>query len=164
MARNRRLHPGGSSGLRSPILKWCPKLRILPRALPAKTEVDMLRRFKSKAPEKDKNAAANATEVIGRMVQQQHSVVEQAVARPPIRGNGLLHRFWHLDRWQDRMHGSSADLWPNRGRVARLAAFDRQWRTGRGQRYCAGRHSLRPRQGHCPWRPRQTAEWWCDGG
>jgi cytoskeletal protein CcmA (bactofilin family) len=43
-----------------------------------------LRRFKSKAPEKDKNAAANATEVIGRMVQQQHSVVEQVVARPPI--------------------------------------------------------------------------------
>ena len=26
--------------------------------------------FKSKAPEKDKNAAANAAEVIGRMVQQ----------------------------------------------------------------------------------------------
>src|SRR5260221_14730513 len=52
--------------------------------MPGKTEVDMLRRFKSKAPEKDKNAAANATEVIGRMVQQQHSVVEQVVARPPI--------------------------------------------------------------------------------
>ena len=44
----------------------------------------MLRRFKSKAPEKDKNAAANATEVIGGMVQQQHSVVEPVVARPPI--------------------------------------------------------------------------------
>ena len=44
----------------------------------------MLRRFRSKAAEKDKNAAANATEVIGRMVQQQHSVVEPVVARPPI--------------------------------------------------------------------------------
>src|SRR6266404_5865418 len=35
--------------------------------MPAKTEVDML--FKSKAPEKDKNAAANAAEVMGRTVQ-----------------------------------------------------------------------------------------------
>jgi cytoskeletal protein CcmA (bactofilin family) len=40
--------------------------------------------FKSKAPEKDKNAAANAAEVIGRTVQQQHSVVEQAAASPPV--------------------------------------------------------------------------------
>src|SRR5258708_12394478 len=52
--------------------------------MPGKTEVDMLRRFKRKAAEKDKNAAANATEVIGGMVQQQHSVVEPVVARPPI--------------------------------------------------------------------------------
>src|SRR6266436_1879361 len=35
--------------------------------MPAKTEVDML--FKSKAPEKDKNAAANAAEVMGGTVQ-----------------------------------------------------------------------------------------------
>jgi cytoskeletal protein CcmA (bactofilin family) len=40
--------------------------------------------FKNKAPEKDKNAAANAAEVIGRMVQQQHSVVEQVAASPPV--------------------------------------------------------------------------------
>ena len=40
--------------------------------------------FKSKAPEKNKNAAANAAEVIGRMVQQQHSVVEQVAASPPV--------------------------------------------------------------------------------
>jgi cytoskeletal protein CcmA (bactofilin family) len=40
--------------------------------------------FKSKAPEKDKNAAANAAEVIGKMVQQQHSVVEQLAASPPM--------------------------------------------------------------------------------
>jgi cytoskeletal protein CcmA (bactofilin family) len=40
--------------------------------------------FKSKAPEKDKNAAANAAEVIGRVVQQQHSIVEQAAASPPV--------------------------------------------------------------------------------
>src|SRR5262245_41259536 len=45
-------------------------------------EVDMF--FKSKAPDKDKNAAANAAEVIGRMVQQQHSAVEQVAASPPV--------------------------------------------------------------------------------
>src|SRR6516164_4118128 len=50
--------------------------------MPARTEVDMF--FKSKAPEKDKNAAANAAEVIGRMVQQQHSGVEQVAASPPV--------------------------------------------------------------------------------
>ena len=43
--------------------------------------------FKSKAPEKDKNAAANAAEVMERessreMVQPQRSVVEQATSRP----------------------------------------------------------------------------------
>jgi cytoskeletal protein CcmA (bactofilin family) len=40
--------------------------------------------FKSKAPEKDKNAAANAAEVIGRMAQQQRAVVEQVAASPPV--------------------------------------------------------------------------------
>jgi cytoskeletal protein CcmA (bactofilin family) len=50
--------------------------------MPAKTEVEML--FKSKTPEKDKNAAANAAEVMGRTVQQQHSVVEQVAATPPV--------------------------------------------------------------------------------
>jgi cytoskeletal protein CcmA (bactofilin family) len=40
--------------------------------------------FKSKAPEKDKNAAANAAEVIGKMVQQQHLIVEQVAASPPL--------------------------------------------------------------------------------
>ena len=40
--------------------------------------------FKSKAPEKDKNAAANAAEVMERTVQQQHSVVEQVAASPPV--------------------------------------------------------------------------------
>jgi hypothetical protein len=39
--------------------------------------------FKSKTPEKDKNAAANAAEVM-RAVQPQRSVVEHAAARPPI--------------------------------------------------------------------------------
>ena len=37
--------------------------------------------FKSKAPEKDKDVAANAAEVVGRTAQQQQSVVEQ----PPPR-------------------------------------------------------------------------------
>ena len=40
--------------------------------------------FKSKAPEKAKNAAANSAEVMERMVQQQHSVAEQAAASPPV--------------------------------------------------------------------------------
>ena len=39
--------------------------------------------FKSKAPEKDRNAA-NTAEVIETMVQQQHSVVEQVAASPPL--------------------------------------------------------------------------------
>src|SRR6516162_3059634 len=55
--------------------------RLFLHCMPA-AEVDMF--FKSKAPEKDKNAAANAAEVIGRMVQQQHSVVEQVAASPPV--------------------------------------------------------------------------------
>ena len=47
----------------------------------------MLSSFKSKAPEKDKNATANAAEVMERessreMVQPQRSVVEQATSRP----------------------------------------------------------------------------------
>jgi cytoskeletal protein CcmA (bactofilin family) len=50
--------------------------------MPAETEVDML--FKSKAPEKDKNAAGNAAEVMRRAVQAQRSVVEHAAARPPM--------------------------------------------------------------------------------
>src|SRR6266542_5002520 len=95
MARNCRLHRSGSSGLRSPILKRHPNLRVLrlrwsrhysllalSACMPAKTEVDMF--FKSKAPEKDKNAAANAAEVTKRMVEQQHSVVEQVAASPPV--------------------------------------------------------------------------------
>ena len=40
--------------------------------------------FKSKGPEKAKNAAANPAEVTERMVQQQHSVVEQVPASPPV--------------------------------------------------------------------------------
>jgi cytoskeletal protein CcmA (bactofilin family) len=40
--------------------------------------------FKSKAPEKDKNAAAKTAEVTERMAPQQHSVVEQVAATPPV--------------------------------------------------------------------------------
>src|SRR6516164_9027420 len=96
MARTRRLHRSGSSGLRSPILKRHPNLkspsacgwsrhdslRRFLHCMRAKTEVDMF--FKSKAPEKDRNAAANTAEVIERMVRQQHSVVEQVAASPPV--------------------------------------------------------------------------------
>ena len=54
--------------------------------MPAKTEVDVF--FKSKAPEKDKNAAANTAEVMERIVQQQHSVAEQVAASPPVPKTG----------------------------------------------------------------------------
>src|SRR5262249_60526975 len=95
MARTRRLHRSGSSGLRSPILKRHPNLespsacgwsrhdslRRFLHCMRAKTEVDMF--FKSKAPEKDRNAGANTAEVIERMVQQQQSVVEQVAGNPP---------------------------------------------------------------------------------
>ena len=37
--------------------------------------------FRSKAPEKDKNAAANAAEVVGK---RHHSVLEQVAASPPV--------------------------------------------------------------------------------
>jgi cytoskeletal protein CcmA (bactofilin family) len=40
--------------------------------------------FKSKAPEKEKNAAAKTAEVTERMAPQQHSLVEQVAATPPV--------------------------------------------------------------------------------
>jgi cytoskeletal protein CcmA (bactofilin family) len=40
--------------------------------------------FKSKAPEKDKSAAANLEEVVARAMQQQHSVVEHPPGREPM--------------------------------------------------------------------------------
>jgi len=43
--------------------------------------------FKSKAPEKDKDVAANAAEVVGRAVQQQQSVVEQSPPRQELTAN-----------------------------------------------------------------------------
>jgi hypothetical protein len=42
--------------------------------------------FKSKAPEKDKDAAGNAAEVMRSAVQAQRSVVEHAAAKPPMTG------------------------------------------------------------------------------
>jgi hypothetical protein len=55
--------------------------------MPAKTEGDMF--FKSKAPEREKNAAANGAEVMRRMVQQQ-SVVEQVTAVPKARTGSCI--------------------------------------------------------------------------
>ena len=40
--------------------------------------------FKSKAPEKDKNAAPHAAEAAGKVVQPQHSAAEQVAANPPV--------------------------------------------------------------------------------
>jgi len=45
------------------------------------------------------------------------------------------------------MQWSSAGLRPNRRRVARFGSPDRRWRTGRGQRHCPGRYSLRSLRG-----------------
>src|SRR2546430_158564 len=76
-------------GLRSPVLRWRPNLKVPPRdgsqslgldrdtrvlalfALRAgeTKEVEMLNSMKSGVPEKDKNATANAAEVMGRSVQ-----------------------------------------------------------------------------------------------
>src|SRR5262245_47504315 len=42
----------------------------------------MLKSFKSKAPEPDKNTAANADELTGRTVQPSHTVVEQVASGP----------------------------------------------------------------------------------
>jgi cytoskeletal protein CcmA (bactofilin family) len=53
--------------------------------MPGKTEVDM---FKSKAPEKDQSTAAKLEEVVGRAVQQQHSVVEHPPGREPMTNAG----------------------------------------------------------------------------
>ena len=47
--------------------------------------------FKSKAPEKDQDLAANLTEVVGRAVQPQHPVVEQLPARPGPTTNAATH-------------------------------------------------------------------------
>src|SRR5258707_14760500 len=101
MARNRLLYRGGSSVLRGPILKWRSNLRVLrggvedfrsvsrpmarrsfglsARERRSEMGVDM---FKSKALEKDQNAATNVAEVVGRTVQRQDSVLEHA---PPSR-------------------------------------------------------------------------------
>jgi cytoskeletal protein CcmA (bactofilin family) len=66
-------------GLRQIMLDGSEQALACLHCMPAKTEVDM---FKSKAPEKDKNAVENAAEVMERIVQPQHSLVEQATARP----------------------------------------------------------------------------------
>src|SRR6516165_8452452 len=54
-----------------------------------KREVDM---FKSKAPEKDQDAAANLVEAVGRAVQQQPPAVEQPPARPGPTTNAMVQR------------------------------------------------------------------------
>jgi cytoskeletal protein CcmA (bactofilin family) len=70
----------------------------------AKTEVDMF--FKRKAPGKVKNAAANSTEVMERMVQQQHSVAEQvASSRGAVEGD-IFHRSLSIDE-NSQFEGSS---------------------------------------------------------
>jgi hypothetical protein len=120
----------------------------------------MLSSFKSKAPEKDKEASANGAEVIGGMAQPQRPVVEQAAARPEpttkagagscigsgmsivgnIECNGPAQVFGRIEgelRASDLLIGDGAQV--------------------EGQRHCAGGHRPRPRQGHhpCPRRQEQ---------
>src|SRR5262249_36937487 len=67
----------------------------------AKTEVDMF--FKRKAPGKVKKAAANSTEVMERMVQQQHSVAEQVASpRGAVEGD-IFHRSLSIDESSRRV-------------------------------------------------------------
>src|SRR6516162_6705885 len=47
------------------------------------------------------------------------------------------------------------------GELRAFGSPDRRWRTGRGQRHCPGRYSLRPREGHHPCRARQAPGRWC---
>ena len=62
--------------------------------------------FKSKAPEKPKNAAANAAKVTERMGQQQHSVAEQvASSRGAVEGD-IFHRSLSIDE-NSQFEGSS---------------------------------------------------------
>ena len=61
--------------------------------------------FKSKAPGKVKNAAANSTEVMERMVQQQHSVAEQVAPRGAVEGD-IFHRSLPIDE-NSQFEGSS---------------------------------------------------------
>ena len=62
--------------------------------------------FKSKAPEKDKNAAANAAEIMGGMVQQQHSVAEQVASpRGAVEGD-IFRRSLSIDE-NSQFEGSS---------------------------------------------------------
>jgi cytoskeletal protein CcmA (bactofilin family) len=71
-------HEAARDGARVGIQQTLAMLDIFRARCRRNTEVDM---FKSKASEKDKDASANAAEVVGRTMQQQHSVVEQ----PPPR-------------------------------------------------------------------------------
>ena len=62
--------------------------------------------FKRKAPGKVKNAAANSTEVMERMVQQQHSVAEQVASpRGAVEGD-IFHRSLSIDE-NSQFEGSS---------------------------------------------------------
>src|SRR5262249_7835609 len=68
-----------------------------------KTEVDMF--FQSKGPGKGKNAAANSTETLQRMVQHQHSVAEQVAPRGAGEGD-IVHRARPIDE-NSQFEGSS---------------------------------------------------------
>ena len=62
--------------------------------------------FKRKAPGKVKDAAANSTEVMERMVQQQHLVAEQvASSRGAVEGD-IFHRSLSIDE-NSQFEGSS---------------------------------------------------------
>src|SRR6266446_1992550 len=137
-------------------------------------EVEMLDSMKSGVPEKDRNASVSAAEVMGRVVPHDQSSARSEPTTKAgtascigsdmsivgkIECNGPAQV---LGRIEGELRAS--DLGPNRRRVARLGSPDQRWRTGRGQHHCAGRYSLRPRQGHYPCRPRQAAERWCGRG
>jgi hypothetical protein len=69
----------------------------------------MLNSMKSSAPKKDRNASANAAEVMRRMVQPYDPGLGEAGADDES-GNRLLHWLRNVDRRQHRMQCSSAGL------------------------------------------------------
>jgi hypothetical protein len=104
----------------------------------------MLNSMKSSASEKDKNAAANVTEVMGRTVQPH----DQAWARsgPTTKEASCIGSDMSIVG-KIECNGPAQVFGRNRRRVAGLGSFDRRWHKDRRHCSCAERHGLRPREG-----------------
>jgi hypothetical protein len=74
------------------------------------------------------------------------AVACETTASPCSTGFGVAATITRSSYNAKVQHRSSAES----NRSARVGSSDQRWRTGRGQRHCAERDSLRPRQGHYP--------------